>query len=278
MKSFFKRLLSRAVQHDYVWTVLDATILKASHYAELKRRSGKEHLLVSAAIEMLFPNLRVAHGPFQGMRYPHAESANSPLFPKLLGSYEKELEQILETICNGGYTEIVDIGCAEGYYAVGLAMRIPSATVYAFDTDERAKAMCEELAELNHVRERLVIRSFCDVEALKSIPFSGRGLILSDCEGYEKRLFTPEAAPFLRRHDLLIEIHDLADIEISSGVREIFKDTHTITAIQSIDDITKAHTYSYEELRGYDLASRKILLAEERAAIQEWFYMTPRPR
>jgi Methyltransferase small domain len=276
MKSLLKRLVSRVVENDYFWGVLNATILRAASYAELKRRSAKEHSIIDPAIQSLFPELKVAHGPFQGMKYPEAQSANSTLFPKLIGSYESELQPILEKICNTNYTEIVDIGCAEGYYAVGLAMRIPSAKVFAFDIDQSAKALCERMAELNHVRQRIMMGNYCDVDTLRSIPFSGRGLIVSDCEGYEKSLFTTEIIPFLAHHDLLIEIHDLVDIEISSLIRERFNNTHVITAIQSVDDIKKTHTYNYEELCGYDLAARKILLAEDRAVIQEWFYMTPR--
>ena len=276
MKSLLKKLVSRAVQNDRIWTAMDATILRASQYAALMRRSAKERPIVDRAIQTLFPELRVAHGPFQGMKYPQAQSVNSTLFPKLLGSYERELQQILDTICSTNYTEIVDIGCAEGYYAVGLAMRIPSAKVFAYDTDESARAMCEELAEMNHVRQHITIGSFCDAATLTTIPFSRKGLIFSDCEGYEKSLFTPEVVPFLARHDVLIELHDLVDIEISSQIRERFNSTHVITVVRSIDDITKALTYSYEELRNYNLSSRKTLLAEDRAAIQEWFYMTPR--
>jgi hypothetical protein len=276
MKSLLKKLISRAVENDRFWAVFEATILMATHYAELKRRNAKEHSIVDPAIQVLFPDLRVAHGPFQGMKYPRAQSVNSTLFPKLIGSYERELQPILEKICNNNYTEIVDIGCAEGYYAVGLAMRIPSAKVFAYDIDQKARALCEEMADLNHVRQRIMTGNFCDVDTLRSIPFSGRGFIISDCEGYEKSLFTTEIVPFLAHHDLLIEIHDLVDIEISSLIRERFKQTHVITAVQSIDDIAKAHTYNYEELRGYDLAARKILLAEDRAVLQEWFYMTPR--
>ena len=276
MKSLLKRLVTRAVENNYFWGVLDATILRAASYAELKRRSAKEHSIIDPAIRTLFPELRVAHGPFQGMKYPEAQSSNSTLFPKLIGSYEKELHPILEKICKTNYAEIVDIGCAEGYYAVGLAMRIPSAKIFAFDIDKSAKALCERMAELNHVRQRVVTGAFCDVEILKSLPFTGRGLIISDCEGYEKSLFTAEIIPFLAHHDLLIEIHDLVDIEISSLIRERFKNTHAITTLQSVDDIAKAHTYVYDELREYDLAARKILLAEDRATIMEWFYMTPR--
>ncbi len=155
-------------------------------------------------------------------------------------------------------------------------MRIPTAKVFAYDINQNAKKYCEEMAELNHVREQIVTGAFCDAETLKSIPFTGKALIISDCEGYEKSLFIQEILHLLARHDLLIEIHDNVDSEISSSIRNRFKNTHLISTIQSIDDIAKAHTYSYEGLREYDLSTRKILLAEERTAIQEWFFMPPR--
>ena len=34
-------------------------------------------------------------------------------------------------------------------------------------------------------------------------------------------------------------------------------------------------SYEYDELRGYDRATRRILLAEKRPAIMEWLYLTP---
>lgn len=275
MKSLLKKFASRVIKNDRFWTLFDATLLKVTRYAESKRRNIKYHSVIDPAIQTLFPDLIVAHGPFQGMKYPKAQSIDN-LFSKLIGSYERELDSILEKICKTNYTEIVDIGCAEGYYAVGLTMRIPSATMFAYDIDEKAKALCVEMAKLNHVVQRIVMGTFCDANTLTSIPFKERGLIISDCEGYERNLFTTEIIPFLAHHDLLIEIHDLIDIEISSLIRKRFENTHHITSIQSIDDITKAHTYFYKELSGYDLASRKILLAEDRSAIQEWFFLTPK--
>jgi hypothetical protein len=276
MKSLMKRLVSLAVENDFIWAIIRTLIIPIPSYFIYKRQSTKVHAIVSPAIKSLFSDLKVAHGQFKGMRYPQAEAVGSTLFPKLIGSYERELQPILKKICNNNYTEIVDIGCAEGYYAVGLAMQIPSAKVFAYDINMNAKALCEKMAELNNVRQRVVIGDYCDANTLQSIPFSGKGLIISDCEGYEKSLFTEDVLPFLVNHDLLIEIHDLVDIEISSSLRKLFQNTHLITTIHSIDDITKAHTYLYDELDGYDLATRKILLGEDRAAIQEWFFLTPR--
>jgi hypothetical protein len=279
MKSLIKRLVSLAVARDCCWRVFDSTVLRFTRYAEWDRerlKPARQQSVVDAAIRAVIPDLRVRHGTFQGMKYPEPKSADHTIFPKLIGSYEREIQPILERICTNRYTEIVNIGCCEGYYAVGLAMRIPSAKVFAYDTAPEAIRLCKKMAALNGVDQRIVIAGFCDPDTLKCLPFSGRSLVLSDCEGYEKELFTNELVPFLAHHELLIEIHDLIDIEISSLIRRRFENTHAIETIQSIDDIKKAQSYWYEELSGYDTAHRRILLAEHRPAIMEWFYMTPR--
>lgn len=74
----------------------------------------------------------VLSGPFQGMTYMAAGSEGSTS-ARLLGTYEAALHPIIEKIIKRGYQQIIDVGCAEGYYAVGLAMRMPSARVIARD-------------------------------------------------------------------------------------------------------------------------------------------------
>ena len=222
------------------------------------------------------PEAVVRHGPFRGMRYPQARSVGSTLIPKLIGSDEKEIHTFIDRICNVPYTAIVDIGCAEGYYAIGLAMRISGATVYAFDTDTEAIALCRAMAELNGVSSRVVTGEFCSSETLASLDLGSRALIVCDCEGFEGTLFTRQTVGALADHDVLVELHDFLDIELSSSIREVFSETHDIHAVKSVDDLEKAHTDVYGELEGFNLASRKILLAETRSAIMEWFFMTPR--
>lgn len=281
MKSLIKKVISHAVRNDSIWAILNTTIIRIAEYAKLERTKIKiahrEPMIdTQDALMTISPDLTVKHGPFKGMIYPERKAVGSSLVPKLLGSYEREIHPVLEKICSNEYSEIVNIGCAEGYYAVGLAMQIQAATVFAYDTNNEAIYLCKQMARINNVAERLVTGSFCDANTLRSIPFTRKALIISDCEGYEKDLFTEEIVAFLAHHDLLIEVHDFIDIEISSMIRQRFQNTHFITAIQSIDDITKAHSYCYEELRGYDLATRRMLLAEYRPSIMEWFYMTPR--
>jgi hypothetical protein len=278
MKSLLKKLISKAVQNNHIWAILNAAFIKFAIHAWFERKlitKNKYNKQSLTIIESLSQDLSVLHGPFKGMLYPAFKSIGSAIAPKVLGSYERELHQVLEEICLKDYSEIVDVGCAEGYYAVGLAMRLPKAKVYAFDTNADAIHLCKQMAQLNHVAERLITGSFCDAKVLQSIPYTKRALIISDCEGYEKQLFTKETVPFLATHDLLIEVHDFLDIEISSVIRQRFEGTHSIKAIQSIDDITKAHTYAYDELKKYSLDVRRRFFAENRPHIMEWLYMTP---
>jgi hypothetical protein len=279
LKALGKRLVAFAAEHDAVWTALDAVFLRFARYAENERRKRIEvraHSEIETAVRAICPTLAVMHGPFRGMRYPRARSSGSTLFPKLVGSYERELHPTIERICRRNYSEVIDVGCAEGYYAVGLAMRIPHATVFAYDTDDVAIAQCREMAELNGVSERVVTSGVCDISTLRTFFFHRTGLVISDCEGFEKTLFSEEVVSHLEGHDVLIETHDFIDIEISSLLRQRFEAHHRVTAIRSVDDIEKAHTYSYDELRSYDLSAREKLLAEGRPAIMEWLLMTPR--
>jgi len=241
-----------------------------------KRRANKRRI-IRDGLKAIAPDLVVKHGPFKGMKYSEAKSVGSSFLPKLIGSYEAELHPTIEVVCQNNYSDIIDIGCAEGYYAVGLAMRFPDAKIHAFDTDEEAIRLCQEMAALNGVdRERFLIGDFCDTQKLLNISIQGKGLIICDCEGYEKELFTPRAAEKLAQHDLIIETHDCFDIEISTYLYNIFIKTHDIEVIQSIDDIQKAKTYQYDEIAGYDLATKKVLLMEDRASIMEWFFVKSR--
>jgi hypothetical protein len=234
--------------------------------AQRRRREA-----VSAAIAHVCPDLVVRHGPFAGMRYPEVRSIGGPLFPRLLGSYERELTTLVEAACRAGYTDVVNIGCGEGYYAIGFALRIPGATVYAYDTDAEALMLCRRMARLNGVADRIVTGPFCDARRLMSLRFRERALVVSDCEGYERTLFSEAVAHFLAMHDALIEVHDFVDPSISMVLRTAFMATHALTPVRSLPDDAKPLTYDYPELVGYDIVARQLLLAEMRPASMEWF-------
>ncbi len=183
--------------------------------------------------KLLSPNRLVLSGPFKGMQYPSFTSTGSSLLAKLVGSYEDELNEVIKEILAAEYTTVVDVGCAEGYYAVGLAMQMQNTDVFAFDTNPRAQQLCRRMALTNGVSERVFVKGqFSDAD-LGKFDFKKRGLVICDCEGYELELFTRESVKNLRYCDILVELHDYYDDHIASTILPLFSETHSTKLISS---------------------------------------------
>jgi hypothetical protein len=76
----------------------------------------------------------VLGGPFEGMRLvPGFEERIASPILKLLGSYEQQLHRPIEVAIEMQLKTIANVGSADGYYATGLALRLPGAIVHAYD-------------------------------------------------------------------------------------------------------------------------------------------------
>lgn len=232
--------------------------------------------VLDESIQGRFLNGVVRHGLFYGMKYPSLESAGSALYPKLLGSYELELHGVLDQIVKTDYETIVDVGCAEGYYATGLALRLPEAKVFAFDVDERAQQLCREMTQFNGVADRVEVRAHCSSQTLEELPLGRRALIISDCEGYEQALFTEECVEALAAHDVLIEVHAFVNPDIPVLLRQRFAATHRLHAVCSTADADKPARYPWRAHENFSPEEWRALLAEGRPGTMEWLWLTSR--
>ncbi len=172
----------------------------------------------------------VLEGPFAGMRYV-SDAVGSMWWPKILGTYERELADVVHGLCLARPAWIIDIGAAEGYYAVGMAWRCPESRVIAFEGEMTGRKLQIELASLNGVSSRLQINGFCDHAALGAAVAEGRsGMIICDIEGGEYDLLDPKVIPELGsdRWTLLVELHDHVDPRITNTLIERFFGTHNI--------------------------------------------------
>lgn len=265
---------SRLLQVPAIWAIIDATVIRLAAYLAFARqhpqtvrdlRDAHEHEQTS--LHSLFADRRVASGPFRGMSYPSFESCGSQIAPKLIGSYEYELHGIIEQCIASDYARIIDIGCAEGYYAVGFAIRDRNSHVIAADTSPTARELCAAMAALNGVADRVTTVETIDSRALISTVADQRCLVLSDCEGYEKELFTAETSHHLGRSDLLIECHDYKDASITPTIISAFHDSHVITKIYSEDEFFRPHQYVDERTGSLPFAARRALMTEKRGAM-----------
>ena len=187
-----------------------------------------------------------------------------------------ELHSTIKQVIDNKYDQIINIGCAEGYYAVGLAIRLPNAEILAYDIDSEARDLTLEMATLNGVSERVFINKNFDTNSFKKIDFNKKTLIISDIEGYERYIFVPSVLNYLKKCSLIIETHDWVDIQISSNLEKIFSPTHNIKSILSVGDNIKAKTYKFKELKDADLLTKFRIFEEGRRFVDEWLIMSPK--
>lgn len=233
------------------------------------RRSLQEHEASAEKLQKLFSDLTVRTGFMKGLKYPGFSSYGSSIFPKLSGTYESELTDVFIQLEKNHYSCIVDVGCAEGFYAVGLAQRFKEAKVYAFDISETAQQLCKEMAALNHVTNRVEVKQECTAVNLASLVQGERSLIVCDCEGYERHLFTKETVASLKHSDLIIELHPMHEKDVKEYLHHLFADTHMIDYTASYDDNRKI----FELPAVYSALSKidKIKIVQEgRAFSMDW--------
>jgi predicted O-methyltransferase YrrM len=213
--------------------------LDAEGVSNAEKLGNATALVAKLRVQAIAALLRRRHGatvlggPFQGMRMP-ARASEGCLVPKLLGIYEQELHPYLARLARRDYARVVDIGCAEGYYAVGIARALPAARVVAFDTSAAARALCAELAKANGVETRVNVRGAADAEVLEAaLVGAGRSLVLCDCEGCEYAVLDPAAVPALARADLIVELHGVArDPGAVGAFLERFRPTHRLQTVR----------------------------------------------
>jgi len=225
---------------------------------------------------VLFPDgaaIKVQAGPFQGLRYLD-ETVWGSITPKWLGSYEAELHSIIHGIAARSYQTIIDVGCAEGYYAVGLAVLVPAAEVLAFDADFISRKQLGRLAQLNSVSDRIQIRSFCrhsDLDALSS----GRTLVVCDVEGFEEQLLDPQKATSLLRADILVEIHETSPSSraMEQLLQSRFEHSHHIERVVASDRESWLQQNRSELPSTISHETLRKATEENRTAGQVWLWM-----
>ena len=214
--------------------------------------------------------LAVRAGPFKGMVLP-SRVAEGCFVPKLLGCYEAELHPVLEHIRQRAYPNVVNIGCAEGYYAVGLARLMPRSRVWAYDTDEKARATCARVAEENGVGDRIVLGGAFAHDDFEQFT-AGETVVIVDIEGAELNLLDPETAPVIKGLDIQVEMHNSFEVAFNRDFIARFEETHEIQRILPAErDIS-----AYSELREFEHLDQLLAFWEFRRGPNPWLFMTAR--
>ncbi len=173
--------------------------------------------------------LKVFQGPFKGMTFLR-ESSEGCHVAKLLGTYEQPLHDYLEKIISSDYKLIINIGSAEGYYSVGLAMRSKASKILSFDINKDAQKACKDLSIKNEVEDLIEIKSEFHPSILKDYKHT-KSLLICDVEGDEKKLLDINNYSEFKEIDILVESHECLVPGITEELINCFSSSHEISLI-----------------------------------------------
>lgn len=251
-----------------------SAVLVRPDIPELQRLNAATMRLNRWRQQLLVNTFRTHHGsvvfagPFAGMQLEQA--AEGCLMPKLLGCYEAELHPCILAARDAGYEAVLDIGCAEGYYAVGLARLLPDCRVHAHDIAPHAQVACRSLAALNGVAERVAVGGVVAGEDFARFA-DRKTLLFCDIEGGETALLDPEKYPALRGMDLIVEVHECYQPGLVAEMQRRFAGSHHIEWVWQSLSVPRAMPDWVSRLSHLD----QILCSWEwRAGPTPWAIMT----
>ncbi|MDX2061438.1 MAG: hypothetical protein SFY70_00090 [Bacteroidia bacterium] len=220
----------------------------------------------------------VLSGPFQGMRYAPSRAFNGH-YGMLLGVYEHTVQTALAELHLPERPTLAIVGAAEGYYAVGMALRYPTSRVLAYELESWIHPTLRALAQANGVADRVVVRGAATPEGLAA-DFSADAphFVFFDVEGAEASLADPMAIPQLGQATVLIELHPFVVPGIEATLRARFERTHTCHVLDE-------RTPTWAEIRALlptDLQAQAgpwvtQLLDENRVEPMRWLLFQPQP-
>jgi hypothetical protein len=252
----------------------EAPETRARGSALLYRLQHPAQSLVRSFIRMLYRN-RVVSGPFRGMWYgPRSYSER----PCVLGTYELELHPTLETLLERSFDRVIDVGAGCGYYAAGLAYRLPQAQIIAYEADAGKHPALTANLQANQVENRVTVLGICSPGDFEQhLSGARRSLLVMDVEGAEVDLLTPEAVRALRKTTILLETHEGLVPGSIRLIRERLTGSHHI---QEIVPHTRKLEHLPSGIRNLTwLGANQALLdsvSEHRSVQTGWLVMEPR--
>ena len=169
------------------------------------------------------------------------------------------------------YDLVLNIGCAEGYYGLGLARNLPDTLCALFDINPTAISICRENARANNLHN-VQFNTDCSVENIRSyLTKADNPFIVMDVEGHERVLLDLETIPELSKTTVIVESHDCNIPGTTDLIVDRFKETHDVYTIP------QGAKNPYIDIL-FDLcdSDKMLLCCESRPSTMTWVVMVPK--
>jgi len=153
----------------------------------------------------------VQAGPFAGLKLDgRSNVSRGPLAIKLFGLYESEVLAVMQAA--GPFSDVVNIGAADGYFSLGLLRAGLAKRSICFETTREGRAAIARNAAENGLADRVVVLGTADdglAGHLGAAGFDPRdALMLCDIEGAEFSVLSPAVLAALQGAVMIVELHD----------------------------------------------------------------------
>lgn len=250
---------------------------EVNHVAKVKTREiiVKRRRYLSNKISREL-NWTVAYGPFKGLRMSKKTWWSRPSRAAMfLGIYEQEvLQSLMDT--PDDYDTLIDIGAADGYYAVGSLVSGKFSEVYCFEMSELGQQAILNNAKLNGKQDNIQIFGEADDNFDKKLPREKleRSVILVDIEGAEFDLLTPALFDKMKNSIIIVEIHEWRvpdGKERLAALKEAALGTHHVSELTTGSrDMSK-----FRELTMFSDSDRWLICSEGRGRLMTWLRFDP---
>lgn len=215
-------------------------------------------------------NNTIQHGPFEGMvLVPECAWGDGDHMSKLIGTYESELYDAIEDHIDSKPDLIINIGCAEGFWATGLGKRT-GAPVILVDIKPEFIEIAEKNAQANGVN---ILKTSIDYDSTQlndDLNNSKNPLLICDCEGAEELYLDLVSAPNLKKTRIVVETHDCIKEGLAELVATRFQESHSLTVI------LQGNKNPYvDPINDFGDEDKWIIVNENRPSTMIWLSMIP---
>ena len=193
---------------------------------------------------------------------------------KIYGLYENKIQRLLAEIKK---PILIDIGAADGFFAIGCLHSKVSKYCYAFEQSSSGRAALSKTAKMNKVSNKITIIGKVTNENFISLLPQGMNfsdtVLLCDIEGQEYNFFTDQILKKLKKSHIIIEIHNTNtntntdEINLMRRIKKLFKITIIFGNDNDYSNLPEIH-----ELKDID---RNLISCEGRSYIGKWWYLKP---
>ena len=218
----------------------------------------------------------VIYGPLKGLILSeYSWWGRADRAAMIFGLYE---EEVIQQIINKpeGYDTFVDLGAADGYYAVGLLKAKIFQNVFAFEINSQGRKNILSNAEQNGVQKNLHVLGEAKQDFYKHLSDREKeaAVILIDIEGAEYDLLSSEVFQSLSKAVFVVELHDFFfkdGFDKTQKLIERSSKTHRLSEVY----MGQRNPSKCKELHSLSDSDRWLICSEGRGQLMRWLRFDP---